>query len=199
MIPRFKSPKRMRSPRRIEIYLDRVEQLFNSMDPSPFQEKDLDHDAEEFIVSWAQEFHRREPLMLRIHLRQFPEDPETPRLIEKAVRNYFSYRWNLNQLEFKRLMKQGRTSLFIGGLFLAACLFASDLLGHGQHGPLLNVLRESLTIGGWVGMWRPLQIFLYDWWPLRRTGEIYRRLSHSPVELRKPSPTRNSHPQVSRT
>ena len=51
MIPRFNSPKRMRSPRRIEIYLDRVEQLFNSMDPSPFQEKDLDHDAEEFVVS----------------------------------------------------------------------------------------------------------------------------------------------------
>ena len=36
---------------RIEIYLDRIEQLFNSMDPSPFHEKDLDRDAEEFIVS----------------------------------------------------------------------------------------------------------------------------------------------------
>ena len=114
------------------------------------------------------------------------------------MRNYFSYRWNLNQLEFKRLMKQGRTSLLIGGLFLSACLLISDWLGHNEHGPLLNVLRESLTIGGWVGMWRPLQIFLYDWWPLRATGEIYRRLSHSPVELRKPS-AHISHPQVSRT
>src|SRR5258707_10948990 len=42
--------------RRIEIYLENLEQFFNSMDPSPFHEKDLDDDAEEFIVSWAEEF-----------------------------------------------------------------------------------------------------------------------------------------------
>ena len=23
-------------------------------------------------------------------------------------------------------------------------------------------------IGGWVALWRPLEIFLYDWWPIRR-------------------------------
>jgi hypothetical protein len=46
---------RKRAPHRIEIFVDKIEQLFNSMDPSPFHEKDLDHDAEEFIVSWAQE------------------------------------------------------------------------------------------------------------------------------------------------
>lgn len=188
MIQDIKSWKKRGAPRRIEIYLDRLEQLFNSMDPSPFQEKDLDHDAEEFIVSWAQEFHHAAPITLRIHLKQLPEAAETLPLIEKAVRHYFSYRWNLNRLEFKRLMKQGRTSLLIGGLFLAACLFASELLGQREHGPFLNVVRESLTIAGWVAMWRPMQIFLYEWWPLRGIGKIYRKLSHSPVEICQPSP-----------
>jgi hypothetical protein len=37
----------------IELKLSGLNQLFNSMDPSPFHERDLDHDAEEFIVSWA--------------------------------------------------------------------------------------------------------------------------------------------------
>jgi hypothetical protein len=51
---------------RIEIYLNDLSQLFNSMDPSPFHEKDLDDDAEEFIVSWAQEYPVRDPIILVI-------------------------------------------------------------------------------------------------------------------------------------
>ena len=49
---------------------------------------------------------------------------------------------------------------------------------------MLRFARESLTIAGWVAMWRPMQIFLYDWWPLRHLGKIYENLSRMPVELR---------------
>jgi len=28
-------------------------------------------------------------------------------------------------------------------------------------------VRESLLVGGAVAPWRPLEIFLYDWWPIR--------------------------------
>ena len=31
----------------LELNLHELDQLFNTMDPSPFHEKDLDHDAEE--------------------------------------------------------------------------------------------------------------------------------------------------------
>jgi len=50
---------------------------------------------------------------------------------------------------------------------------------------LATVFRESLTIGGWVAMWRPMEIFLYDWWPLRRMGQLLEKLSHMHVEVRK--------------
>jgi hypothetical protein len=169
------------------VFVDRIEQLFNSMDPSPFHEKDLDRDAEEFIVSWAQEYHRRDPLVLRIHISQYPVDADAPRAVQNAVHNYFSYRRKLNRLELKRLLKQGRTSLVIGLLFLGGCLLLSDLLARREHGALLTLLRASLTIGGWVAMWRPMQIFLYDWWPLLHVGHIYEKLSRVPVELRRPA------------
>ncbi|HKM82407.1 MAG TPA: hypothetical protein VJY15_15780, partial [Candidatus Acidoferrum sp.] len=48
-------------PHTISLKLRDMNQLFNSMDPSPFIEKDLDDDAEEFIVSWAQEFPHNAP------------------------------------------------------------------------------------------------------------------------------------------
>ena len=185
MIHTFKA--RRRAPQRIEIFVDKIEQLFNSMDPSPFHEKDLDHDAEEFIVSWAQEYRRSDPLTLIIHLSHSDAAAAGPELVERAVRNYFGYRAKLNRLEFKLLLKQGRTSLVIGLLFLATCLLLSELLLRQKPGTLLTLLRESLTIAGWVAMWRPMQIFLYDWWPLRRLGRIYEKLSRMPVELRRPA------------
>src|ERR1017187_4225288 len=169
-------------PHTISVKLRDMNQLFNSMDPSPFIEKDLDDDAEEFIVSWAQEFSPNAPLKLRIYLDQWPaEDPKE--LIRTAVHNHFAHRAQITDLEFKRLLRQGRTSLFIGLLFLAACLILSKmLLGH-EAGTWAAVLRESLTIAGWVAMWRPMQIYLYDWWPLLRRSRIYAKLSHMPVEL----------------
>lgn len=185
MIHNFKVRKR--APHRIEIFVDRIEQLFNSMDPSPFHEKDLDHDAEEFIVSWAKEYPRRDPLTLIVHANQTADAATAQELIEKAVHNYFAYRGKLNRLEFKHLLKQGRTSLVIGLLFLTVCLLLSELIFHQKPGTFSSLMRESLTIAGWVAMWRPMQIFLYDWWPLLRVGHIYEKLSRVPVELRRPS------------
>ena len=174
--------KDRRRPYTISLKLRDMNQLFNSMDPSPFIEKDLDADAEEFIESWAQELPPKSPIRLRIHLEQWPaEDPKE--LISTAVHNHFAHRAEIADLEFKRLLKQGRTSLIIGLLFLAACLLLSRmLLGHAEDA-WAAVVRESLTIGGWVAMWRPMQIYLYDWWPLLRLRRTLSKLSQMPVEL----------------
>ena len=183
---RFSVPKTASTdpgrPHIISLKLREMSQLFNSMDPSPFIEKDLDDDAEEFIVSWAQEFSPDAPLKLRIYLDQWPaEDPKE--LIRTAVHNHFAHRAQITNLEFKRLLKQGRTSLFIGLLFLSACLLLSKILLGRDADTWAAVVRESLTIAGWVAMWRPMQIYLYDWWPLRRRSRVFVKLSHMPVEV----------------
>jgi len=127
----------------IELNLRDINQLFNTMDPSPFHEKDLDHDAEEFILSWAQEFHRHEPVDLIVHLEKLPEGQDARRLVEEAVHNYFDYRARLNQLEFKRLMKQGRMSLLVGLSFLGLCLLIIELLLMNRPGALPNFFTRT--------------------------------------------------------
>jgi hypothetical protein len=139
-------------PHTISLKLRDVSQLFNSMDPSPFIEKNLDDDAEEFIVSWPQEFSRNVPVKLRVHLDQWPtEDPKE--LIRTAVHNHFTHLAQITDLEFKRLLKQGRTSLFIGPLFLAACLFLSKMLvGHDVgRGPPSYERALRLRVGSLCG------------------------------------------------
>ncbi len=39
----------------IELRVENTAQLFHTLDPFPFRERDLDREAEEFIVGWAQE------------------------------------------------------------------------------------------------------------------------------------------------
>jgi hypothetical protein len=167
----------------ISLRIHDITQLFNSMDPSPFIEKDLDDKAEAFIVGWAQEFPANAQIKLRVQLEQWPTEGDPKELIRQAIHNHFSHLAELNRLEFRALMKQGRTSLLIGLWCLAISLVLSKILLHGEAGTWASVLSESLTIAGWVAMWRPMQIYLYDWWPLRRRGRLYEKLSRMPVEV----------------
>ena len=57
------------SGHRVELNLRDLEQFFNTMDPSPFHEKDLDDNVEEFIVSWAKEYPLEDPVQLVVHLQ----------------------------------------------------------------------------------------------------------------------------------
>lgn len=158
-------------------------QLFNSLDPSPFYEKDLDDDAEHFLVSWARELHPHAELRLTLYLKERPSEPEPERWLVQAIHHHFAERVQLTRAELRGLLRQGRLSLLIGVAFLAACLTLAQYLG-GAAGVSAPLLREGLTIAGWVAMWRPLQIYLYDWWPLWQRGRLYARMSRMPVELR---------------
>jgi hypothetical protein len=79
----------------------------------------------------------------------------------------------------------GRTSLAIGLVALASAIALGDFLAALMKGSRIGeIVRESLTIGGWVSMWRPLEIFLYDWWPIRSETRLSERLAAMPVRIR---------------
>ncbi len=166
----------------IELKAGELSQLFNSMDPSPFHDKDLDHDAEEFITSWAQEFPVREPVMLRVHLDRKPTEDPTP-VIRDAVHNYFEHRAQMSRRELRRFLAEARINLAIGLVFLIACFVVRNLLPAGSEESWTGFIHESLTIAGWVAMWRPMQMYLYDWWPLVKDRRIFDKLGKMPVEV----------------
>jgi hypothetical protein len=167
----------------IELKLTELNQLFNSMDPSPFHERDLDHDAEEFIVSWAQEHPKQHDLKLVVHLSEFPADvDDAQKLVADSLAHYFDYRANMALRELKLLMRDGRAAFIIGLIFLALCQITATLLAP-PVANWQNIAREGLTIIGWVAMWKPLDIYLYRWWPLLARRRLYQRLSRMPVEV----------------
>lgn len=167
---------------RLALRVRELAQLFNSMDPTPFLNKDLDRDAEDYIESWAAAFPPDSRFHITIHLQQWPADGDPSTMLSGAIHNHFSYKAELARSGLQQLLRQGRISLVIGLVFVSLCLVGADALNQlGSHAGY-NVASQSLTIVGWVAMWRPLQIFLYDWWPLRRQIRLYKQLAAAHIQ-----------------
>jgi hypothetical protein len=168
----------------IEVHVADVQQLFNNIDPSPFHDRDLDRNVEEFIVEWSADHPAGAQLALVVHVDR-PTDlaPEADAL-RKAINQYFATRARSTRRRLRVLFRRGRVSLMIGLGFLILSLGTSELIEDWLNlGGVLNVLRESVLIGGWVAMWRPLEIFLYDWWPIRGEARLFDRLAAMPVRV----------------
>ena len=159
-------------------------QLFNSLDPAPFRDKDLDPAAEEYIVGAAEEFASDVALKLVLHLPPALCAGEQVVGVGEAIRNYFAYRAEVSKRQFSRVLGQGRKALAIGVGFLVCCILAHHVIASmGKEGPFWALLEEGFLITGWVAMWHPVNLFLYEWWPIRRRQRLYEKLARLPVEL----------------
>ncbi len=98
----------------IEIRVDEVSQLFNTLDPFPFHERDLDSDAEEYIVGWARELANGRPFTIVVHLPPREADTDAARGLRSALARFFAYRADVLGRDFNELFRVGRTALLIG-------------------------------------------------------------------------------------
>jgi hypothetical protein len=165
----------------IEIRLRELRQLFHHLDPAPFREKDLDPAAEAYIEDAVREIGPREECKLVVHLPAAEHGSEDARTLPEAFTHYFEYRARQSQVELRRLLGRGVVSLVIGLAFMFACLSLRRWLAAvGSTG----VFAEGLLIISWVALWRPVEIFLYDWWPIRRQQRRFEFIARMPVEIR---------------
>jgi hypothetical protein len=168
----------------IEVRVAELKQLFKAIDPSPFRERDLDSDAEDFIVSWAKDAASDAPLGLVVYVDRPAGLPEEPAILRDAIQEFFGHRAARTRQRLHELFHNGRTSLVIGLACLAVGVLLGDIIGRALEGRSIGeILRESLLIGGWVAMWRPMEVFLYDWWPIRADARLYDRLARMPVRI----------------
>lgn len=169
----------------IEVRVAHIDQLFNAIDPSPFHSRDLDADADEYIVKNAKALPKHAALALWVHLDQPSADRTKLDMVERAIRAHFEAAAQSTQAQLQELFKRGRISLLIGLAFLSASIGVSQWLGSNPDSGLhaLQMLQQSIVIGGWVAMWRPMEIFLYDWWPVAARIRLLRRLASLKVTV----------------
>lgn len=167
----------------IDLRLRSERQLFDVRDPAPFRERDLDHAAVEWILQSMEEIPAKVQVKIVIHLLEHAPEDLDPDALREAVRSHFI--WEIERLRRQRRVdrQDGAFFLLIAVPVLALCLALSFAAKRIPEPGFAAFLGEGLPIVGWVAMWRPLELFLYDGWPVRRRIRLCRRVLSSAIEV----------------
>ena len=168
----------------IDLNIRHSRQLFDARDPAPFIERDLDEDAVAYLLGAAQEIPRKQPLAIVVTIAEEPEPRLAPGVIVEAVRGHFVHEGEQVERRLREHVRRGQMFLAVGLAVLVVFLTLAELTAALPAGPLQQILREGLVITGWVAMWRPLEVLLYDWWPLIDERRQVRRILDAPVSIR---------------
>lgn len=166
----------------IDIYISDIHQLFDRRDPSPFREKDLDEDLVKYLILSWEELPDDEEFQLVINMPKESTSPFSEEDLELAIHNFFLFESESNDNDLEFLFKQGRIALAMATVFLAMCTFLSSWIPAHQN-LIFDTLKEGLHIIGWVALWRPLNIFLYDWLPFIERRKMFKKLSTIDIKI----------------
>jgi hypothetical protein len=167
----------------IDIRFHDFNQLYDNRDPAPFRERDLDEDLVKYLMISMDEIPRGQPIKIVLQGSFMESDLKAKEDFVEAFHQFFHHEVWAIENELKQLLRLGRTSLFFGMTFLIICvLLATNLIGNKTF--LQNVFNEGLIIMGWVAIWRPINIFLYEWWPHLGKRQVYKYLSKVKIEFK---------------
>lgn len=176
----------------IDIRLKSSRQLFDGRDPAPFRERDLDDHAVEYLVGAMQELPRRAPVKLVFWISDDPGTQIADATLIEAVRAHFLYEVERLDRQIRQHIRRGQLFLLVGLTVLIVFLMLAELTTGLSVGHVRQILREGLVITGWVAMWRPLEVLLYDWWPLVQERRPMRRLRDAPMAVQHEEPNAES-------
>lgn len=165
----------------IEIHIRSLTQLLDVLDPAPLRERALDRNAEGYILARAGKHRAREPLHLLVHL------PESLRAraadVTDAIHEHFRRTHAQGEQAFRRRMRIGGSALAVALGVLAGSIGLRSLLGDFEGQPLVQGIGEGLLILGWVAMWRPVEILLFEHWESHLDHAVLERLASIPIEF----------------
>jgi hypothetical protein len=135
------------------------------------------------LVEWARELPKDSPIEILIHLQSGAAEAARTGDLADAITGWFEARAQAETRALRELFRDGRVGFLIGIGVLALCLLLSWFLSQRFEEPFARVVSESFVIIGWVVIWRPAEIFLYDWLPLVRRRKLFDRLANAAVTV----------------
>jgi len=164
----------------IELRIDRLEQLFDSLDPAPFHAKALDPNADTYLRESAGERSSLDNLSISIHgpvsLAGCIDD------IASGIHAHYKLASQQAERRHRRRRRVGRVALVAGSVILVLALFLRTWIKT-IEGSVGEVLAEGLLILAWVALWRPIETIGFDSWESREERRLLAALSRVPVRF----------------
>lgn len=171
----------------VNIHIHDFSQLFNSLDASPFWDRDLDRAAAEFIEEEFSEKLSAETWNLYVHARDGGGPPPD---LQMALENYYGRMASSSRRAFREHLWSSEWTLVAGVVVFLLSMGIRSVLGK-LLGTLPQILDEGLIILAWLALWRPAEMLLYGWMPLRRKERLYERLARIRVFVRPQAPAKS--------
>lgn len=166
----------------IDLHLQTLSQLFESLDPAPFHEKALDRDAETWLLDCAGELPARAPFTIVVH--GGAAIGASLDAIRSALRAHFELQHRTVLRRHRRRMRTGRIALAAGLAVLTLTLVLRRTLEATLGGGIADIAAEGLLVLGWVALWRPVDAVLFESWEWRQQRALLMRLATAPVAFR---------------
>jgi hypothetical protein len=174
----------------VTVHVRHLGQLFNSLDPSPFWDRDLDGAAAAFIEDEFRD--KRSAATWHLHVHTL-EGAELAPDLQAAVERYYQRMGASARMKLRENRRIAGMVLLAGiGIFLL-CMTLRQLLG-GMLASVPRMLDEGLIILAWIALWRPAEALVYEWIPLYRTRRLYERLAGIRVTVRTDAPPAGARP-----
>jgi hypothetical protein len=175
----------MAEVRTLDLHVDTSDRLFNSIDPAPFRDRDLDPAVVTYVVEWAEDLPSDALLRVCVQLDQGSPDGGYQALVQAGFAENFRQLAATKRRELRRLFRDGRISLLIGLGFVAVAILVGESISQVvENAGYARIIADSAVIGAWVALWHPINIFLFDWWPIRRRAVLYDRIAGAEVTVR---------------
>ena len=164
----------------VNIHVRDLSQLFNSLDPSPFWDRDLDREAAEFIEEEFSDKLSADIWNLYVHAHG---DGTSPADLQTAIENYYGRMASSARHALREHLWSSQWTLVGGVVIFLLSMGLRTMLGQ-LLTRLPQILDEGLIILAWLALWRPAEMLLYGWVPLRRRQRLYERLAEIRVFVR---------------
>jgi hypothetical protein len=163
----------------VAVHVRQLGQLFNSLDPSPFWDRDLDRDAAEFVESEFRDRPRDRAWVLNVTSSDM--EGFSQRDVQHAVKRYYRRLADSERQGTRVQYRVGQVGLLVGLGVFAACTIVREVLT-GLF-TLPRVFDEGLIVLGWIALWLPIEHFVYEVIPHISARRFYDRLSRLRVHV----------------
>ncbi|MEI8144975.1 MAG: hypothetical protein WCH83_05890 [Alphaproteobacteria bacterium] len=167
----------------IPIEIDSVDRLFATIDLSPFHDRSFNAIASDYVIGEAQQAPKKANFVVSLRLPAGYAAAEDLEKVRAVVAHHFHRLAVTEDQEFRNLLREGVRALAVGMIVLAVCTaLAQSIDARSLPEGFATWLRDGLSVFGWIANWRPAEILFYDWWPVRQSRDLYRRLEQARIE-----------------
>jgi hypothetical protein len=171
----------------IRLRLGSLAEAFERLDPAPLDQRRLAPEVMTYILGRAEEVAPERPFAIVVHLPDDEFGPRRAQLLADAIHSCFHQQSDWERDERHEIFRTGRQFLVIGlfvyvGIWLGLALLQRVAM----HPVLFTFAQDSSVILAWVIIWRPAEIFLYDWLPIHKRRRLFDRIAAAPVSVAPP-------------